>query len=78
MARKSYTPEQAINKLREVEILISQGAVVTEIIPMPPAKCTPLHVQTVVKPPKFPSNPAPVSPSIAAIVLEKSEPRRFD
>ncbi len=26
MARKTYTPEQIINKLREVEILISQGA----------------------------------------------------
>ena len=26
MVRKSYTPEQIINKLREAEILISQGA----------------------------------------------------
>ena len=26
MARKSYAPEQIINKLREAEILISQGA----------------------------------------------------
>ena len=26
MVRKTYTPEQIINKLREVEILISQGA----------------------------------------------------
>ena len=26
MARKFYTPEQIINKLREAEILISQGA----------------------------------------------------
>ena len=25
MARKSYTPEQIINKLREAEILLSQG-----------------------------------------------------
>ena len=25
MDRKSYTPEQLINKLREVEILLSQG-----------------------------------------------------
>ena len=25
MVRKSYTPEQVINKLREAEILISQG-----------------------------------------------------
>jgi type III secretion system FlhB-like substrate exporter len=26
MVRKSFTPEQVINKLREAEILISQGA----------------------------------------------------
>jgi putative transposase len=26
MDRKSYTPEQVINKLREAEVLISQGA----------------------------------------------------
>ena len=26
MARKSYTPEQIINKLREAEVLINQGA----------------------------------------------------
>ena len=26
MAREAYTPEQIINKLREAEILISQGA----------------------------------------------------
>jgi len=26
MVRKFYTPEQIINKLREAEILISQGA----------------------------------------------------
>jgi hypothetical protein len=26
MVRKTYTPEQIINKLREAEILISQGA----------------------------------------------------
>jgi len=25
MARKSYTPEQIINKLREAEILLNQG-----------------------------------------------------
>ncbi len=30
MARKTYTPEQIINKLREVEILISQGATSVE------------------------------------------------
>jgi transposase-like protein len=30
MARKSYTPEQIINKLREVEILLNQGANVSE------------------------------------------------
>ncbi len=30
MARKTYTPEQIINKLREVEILISRGATSAE------------------------------------------------
>ena len=30
MARKSYTPEQIINKLREAEILLNQGANVGE------------------------------------------------
>ncbi len=30
MVRKSYTPEQIINKLREVEILLNQGASVGE------------------------------------------------
>lgn len=30
MARKVYTPEQIINKLREAEILISQGATSVE------------------------------------------------
>ncbi len=30
MVRKTYTPEQIINKLREVEILISQGATSAE------------------------------------------------
>ena len=30
MARKAYTPEQIINKVREAEILISQGATVGE------------------------------------------------
>jgi len=28
MARRSYTPERIINKLREVEILLSQGSTV--------------------------------------------------
>ena len=28
MARRSYRPEQIINKLREVEILLSQGSTV--------------------------------------------------
>jgi putative transposase len=28
MAKKGFTPEQIINKLREAEILLSQGAVV--------------------------------------------------
>ncbi len=30
MARRSYTPERIINKLREVEILLSQGSAVGE------------------------------------------------
>ena len=30
MVRKSYTPEQIINKLREVEILLNQGATIGE------------------------------------------------
>ena len=31
MARKSYTPEQIINKLREAEIMLSQGATLAVI-----------------------------------------------
>ena len=30
MARRTYTPEQIINKLREAEILLSQGLTVAE------------------------------------------------
>lgn len=30
MARRSYTPERIINKLREVEVLLSQGSKVGE------------------------------------------------
>jgi putative transposase len=30
MARKTYTPEQIINKLREAEIHLSQGATIAE------------------------------------------------
>lgn len=30
MARRAYRPEQVINKLREVEVLISQGATIGE------------------------------------------------
>jgi len=30
MARRSYTPERIINKLREAEVLLSQGAMVGE------------------------------------------------
>jgi len=30
MVRKSYTPEQIINKLREAEILINQGVPIAE------------------------------------------------
>lgn len=32
MVRKSYTPEQIINKLREAEIMLSQGAALTVIL----------------------------------------------
>ena len=32
MVRKSYTPEQIINKLREAEILISQGATIAVML----------------------------------------------
>ncbi len=32
MVRKSYTPEQIINKLREAEIMLSQGATLTVIL----------------------------------------------
>ncbi len=31
MAKKGYTPEQIINKLREAEILLSQGATISVI-----------------------------------------------
>ena len=31
MVRKGYTPEQIINKLREAEVLLSQGATVGEV-----------------------------------------------
>ena len=30
MVKKSYSPEQVINKLREAEILLNQGATVGE------------------------------------------------
>jgi putative transposase len=30
MAKKGYSPEQIINKLREAEILLSQGATIVE------------------------------------------------
>tara|TARA_B100002003_G_C14005617_1_gene485333 strand:+ start:58 stop:336 length:279 start_codon:yes stop_codon:yes gene_type:complete len=30
MARRSYRPEQIINKLREAEVLVSQGATIGE------------------------------------------------
>jgi len=30
MARRSYTPERIINKLREVEIFVSQGSTIGE------------------------------------------------
>jgi putative transposase len=32
MIRKGYTPEQIINKLREAEILLSQGATLSVIL----------------------------------------------
>ena len=32
MAKRSYTPEKIINKLREVEILLSQGATIGEAV----------------------------------------------
>jgi putative transposase len=32
MVRKSYAPEQIINKLREAEIMFSQGASITVIL----------------------------------------------
>ena len=32
MVRKGYTPEQIIGKLREAEVLLSQGATVAEAI----------------------------------------------
>jgi hypothetical protein len=32
MVRKSYTPGQIINKLREAEIMFSQGATLTVIL----------------------------------------------
>jgi transposase-like protein len=32
MVRKSYTPEQIINKLREAEILISEGATIAVML----------------------------------------------
>ena len=31
MVRKGYTPEQIINKLREAEVLLSQGATVGKV-----------------------------------------------
>lgn len=30
MARRSYTPEQIINKLREAEVMLSQGSTVAQ------------------------------------------------
>ncbi|GAJ11709.1 unnamed protein product [marine sediment metagenome] len=30
MARRSYTPERIINKLREAEVLLSQGSTIGE------------------------------------------------
>ena len=32
MARRTYTPEQIINKLRKAEILLSQGSTVSEAV----------------------------------------------
>jgi putative transposase len=31
MVRKSYTPEQIINKLREAEVLLSQGGTIVQV-----------------------------------------------
>ncbi len=31
MARRGYTPEKIINKLREVEVLVSQGSTIGEV-----------------------------------------------
>jgi transposase-like protein len=31
MVRKAYTPEQIINKLKEAEVLLSQGATIGEV-----------------------------------------------
>jgi putative transposase len=31
MVRKGYTPEQIINKLREAEILLSQGGTISQV-----------------------------------------------
>jgi hypothetical protein len=35
MVKKSYTPEQVINKLREAEIFISQGATFAVMLKKP-------------------------------------------
>ena len=32
MAKKGYTPEQIINKLREAEVMLSQGAMLSAIL----------------------------------------------
>jgi putative transposase len=32
MVRKSFTPEQVINKLREAEVLLSQGATLAVVL----------------------------------------------
>jgi len=32
MAKKGYTPEQIINKLREAEVMLSQGATLSAIL----------------------------------------------
>ena len=32
MAKKGYTPEQIINKLREAEVLLSQGAALSTVL----------------------------------------------
>jgi hypothetical protein len=39
MAKKGYTPEQIINKLREVEILLSQGEKIAVISKKIGGKC---------------------------------------